>query len=186
MDRIRRHLSYANVAATLALMFAISGGAIAASGGFTSGGALHACVNGEGTLKLLKAGRHCTHGQKTVVWNQAGPAGPRGATGATGASGTAGAPGAPGAPAVSLWARVSATGSLQAGSGVVSVTGTDPYEVQFDRNVRSCGAAGSVNNGTFGVVFASLTTSANVATAFVAVTDEAGLAPNEFTVMLTC
>ena len=189
MDRIRRHLSYANVAATLALVFAISGGAIAASGGFTSGGALHACVNGEGTLKLLKAGRQCKNGQKTVVWNQTGPAGPRGATGATGASGTSGAPGAPGAPgtpAVSAWARVSAKGSLQAGSGVVSVTGTDPYEVQFDRNVRSCGAAGSVNNGTFGVVFASLTTSTDINTAFVAVTDEEGLSPNEFTVMLTC
>jgi hypothetical protein len=75
---------------------------------------------------------------------------------------------------------------VQAGSGVVGVTGTDPYEVQFDRNVRSCGAAGSVNNGTFGVVHASLTTAANVNTVFVAVTSEAGLAPNEFTVMLTC
>jgi hypothetical protein len=31
MERIRRHLSYANVAATLALVFAMSGGAIAAT-----------------------------------------------------------------------------------------------------------------------------------------------------------
>ncbi|HEX4435265.1 MAG TPA: hypothetical protein VH061_00570 [Solirubrobacteraceae bacterium] len=93
MDRIRRHLSYANVVATLALVFAMSGGAIAASGGFSSGGRLRACVNGEGGLRLLKSGKHCARGQKTVAWNQQGPAGAPGAKGAGGATGAAGSQG---------------------------------------------------------------------------------------------
>jgi hypothetical protein len=53
----------------------MSGGAIAATGGFSSGGKLQACVNEEGGLKLLKAGKKCKKGQKTVAWDQTGPAG---------------------------------------------------------------------------------------------------------------
>jgi hypothetical protein len=97
MERICRHLSYANVAATLALVFAMSGGAIAATGGFTSNGKLQACVNGEGTLKLLTAGKHCRKGQKTVAWNQTGPSGAPGAPGASGPTGAAGGAGSHGA-----------------------------------------------------------------------------------------
>jgi hypothetical protein len=96
MNGIKRHLSYANVAATLALVFAMSGGAIAASGGFSSGGTLQACVNGDGSLKLLKPGKHCARGQKTVAWNQQGPAGPAGKAGAAGAGGATGAVGGTG------------------------------------------------------------------------------------------
>ncbi|HTA14354.1 MAG TPA: hypothetical protein VK781_05795 [Solirubrobacteraceae bacterium] len=93
MKGIRRHLSYANVTATLALVLAMSGGAIAASGGFSSGGKLQACVNGEGVLRLLKPGKHCARGQQTVAWNQQGPAGAPGANGAAGAPGAQGATG---------------------------------------------------------------------------------------------
>lgn len=59
MKRITKHVSYANVAATLAVVLAMSGGAIAATGGFTNGGAFRACVNQEGGLKLLKSGKKC-------------------------------------------------------------------------------------------------------------------------------
>ena len=95
---MRRHVSYANVAATLALVFAMSGGAIAATGGFSNGGKLQACVNEEGGLKLLKSGKRCKRGQKTVAWNMTGPAGTKGAAGAAGAPGASGANGAAGAP----------------------------------------------------------------------------------------
>src|SRR5580698_1464518 len=98
MERIRQHLGYANVTATLALIFAMSGGAIAATGGFSSGGQLHACVNGEGAIRLLKAGKKCKKGQSVVSWNETGPAGPAGGQGATGATGPQGAPGAPASP----------------------------------------------------------------------------------------
>jgi hypothetical protein len=93
VDGIRRHLSYANVAATLALVLAMSGGAIAATRGFSSGGKFRACVNGEGGLRLIKPGKHCTRGQQAIGWNQEGPAGARGTTGAQGPAGANGAPG---------------------------------------------------------------------------------------------
>ncbi len=105
MEQIRRHFSYANVMATIAVLFAMTGGAVAATGGFSSGGTLRACANEEGAIRLLKAGKHCQKGQKSVSWNETGPAGPKGATGApgapgaagsTGAAGTAGSQGAPG------------------------------------------------------------------------------------------
>ncbi|HXD55525.1 MAG TPA: hypothetical protein VN618_12270 [Solirubrobacteraceae bacterium] len=87
MKGLKRHLSYANVAATLALVFAMTGGAIAATGGFTSGGKLQACVGSGGTLKLLKSGRRCHPGQQRVSWSQTGPRGPAGPSGLAGQTG---------------------------------------------------------------------------------------------------
>ena len=116
MRRIRTHLNYTNVAATLALVFAMTGGAIAATGGFTSGGKLQACVNQEGGLKLLKAGKHCKRGQKTVAWNQSGPVGAKGIAGAPGAPGANGAQGGQGGQGPQgtalAFAHVSAAGIL--------------------------------------------------------------------------
>lgn len=94
MGRIRRHLSYADVAATLALLLAMSGGAVAATGGFTASSSIKACAGNEGVLKLQTK---CKKGQKAVTWNQTGPAGATGATGATGPTGATGAQGAAGA-----------------------------------------------------------------------------------------
>jgi len=75
MNPIRRHLSYANVAATLALVFAMSGGALAAS---------RYLVNSTKQInpKVLKKLR--------------GKTGPRGATGTAGPAGATGAAGTPG------------------------------------------------------------------------------------------
>jgi hypothetical protein len=153
MERIRRHIGYANVAATLALVFAMTGGAVAATGGFSSDGKLQACVNEEGTLKLLKAGKHCKKGQKSVSWNQTGPAGARGANGVTGvgvpgASGAAGPKGETGEGSPTLWAKVDATGNLLAGHGAKSAAfGNPEYEVTFDRNVTGCGIVATQNLG---------------------------------------
>ena len=91
MRRGRGHLSYANVAATLALVFAMSGGAIAATGGFSSASSsIKACAGRGGVLKL-QTGRKCKKGQKAVTWNQTGPAGPQGAAGPSGIAGLNGA-----------------------------------------------------------------------------------------------
>jgi hypothetical protein len=91
---IRRRMTYANIAATLALVFAMSGGAYAASRVLiTSTGQIKPSV-----LKQLK-GKAGTNGAQGLT----GPAGPAGATGtpgpagATGAIGPAGATGATGA-----------------------------------------------------------------------------------------
>ncbi len=72
---MRRHLSYANVVATLALVFAMSGGALAAN---------HYLINSTKQIspKVLKK-----------LKGSAGRAGANGANGAPGTSGPAGAPG---------------------------------------------------------------------------------------------
>jgi hypothetical protein len=189
MERIRAHLSFANVAAALALVFSMTGGAIAATGGFSGGGTLRACANEEGTLKLLKAGKHCKKGQKAVSWSQTGPTGAKGAAGAPGAGGPAGANGAagsPGASAVNLWARVAADGTLQAGSGVVAVTGTDPYEVQFNREITKCGATATVNSGAFAVAFANTILGASPRNVLVVLATEGSISPRDFTVTVPC
>jgi hypothetical protein len=91
---MRRRLSYANVAATLALVFAMSGGALAAS---------HYLINSTRqinpkVLKKLKGARGARGGT--------GAAGPRGATGAGGPPGKDGAPGKDGSPGTSAAASV--------------------------------------------------------------------------------
>jgi len=74
---MRRHLTYANVAATLALLFAMTGGALAAK---------HYLI--ESTRQI----------NPKVLKKLKGNAGPRGATGATGATGPTGAQGPRGNP----------------------------------------------------------------------------------------
>lgn len=158
MKRIARHITYANVAATLAVVLALCGGALAATGGFASSGALRACANGEGALKLLKPGKQCKKGQSLVRWNQAGPTGPKGATGAqgpAGAPGAAGSAGAAGAPAVTLWAEVDASGTPLAKSGVTNITGNASGRIfTFDRDVSKCGISATLNEGPAMAVFA--------------------------------
>jgi hypothetical protein len=140
MERIRRHINYANVAATLALVLAMSGGAVAATGGFSSGGTLKACANEEGVIRLLKPGKSCKKGQKSVSWNQTGPAGAKGlagATGTTGATGSAGSPGAKGESGADGTARaygvVNSAGQIVAAKSknlTVQKTGTGSYCVR--------------------------------------------------------
>jgi hypothetical protein len=92
---MRRALTYLgnNALGALALFVALGGTTFAATGGFASGGKLQGCVNGNGKLTLLKSGQHCPKTQKTVAWNQKGPAGPKGQSGAPGTAGPAGATG---------------------------------------------------------------------------------------------
>ena len=75
---MRRRLNYANVTATLALFFAMSGGALAAK---------HYLINSTKQInpKVLRA-----------LKGNAGSAGKEGAPGAPGKEGAPGAPGAPG------------------------------------------------------------------------------------------
>jgi hypothetical protein len=151
MKRITKHASYANVAATLAVVLAMSGGAIAATGGFANGGALRACVNQEGGLRLLKSGKKCKKGQSVIGWSQVGP---KGLTGVQGPAGAAGTPGAPGAPAVTLWAEVDASGRVVASSGVTNVIGNAEGRVfTFNRDISKCGVSATLNEGPASVVY---------------------------------
>jgi hypothetical protein len=84
---IRTRFSYSNVAATMALVFALTGGAFAAtshpSGGST-GSKASASVTPVATVAKAK---------KVAPKSTRGPAGPKGTTGATGPAGPAGATG---------------------------------------------------------------------------------------------
>jgi|SRR5664280_204402 hypothetical protein len=100
MKPIRRHLNYANVVATLALLFAMSGGALAAK---------HYLVNSTKqinpkVLRKLKGKPGST-----------GKTGATGAQGALGVSGSSGSPGTPGTPGANGTARA---------YGVVKADGT--------------------------------------------------------------
>ena len=96
---IRKHLSYANVAATMALVFAITGGAFAASGsGGGSGSKATASVGGgSGASNQMLAAIAKSKPKPKGKAGPRGPAGPKGATGATGATGPAGPAGTAGA-----------------------------------------------------------------------------------------
>ena len=77
----RRHLNYANVVATLALVFAMSGGALAAK---------HYLINSTKQInpKVLKKLKGNTG--KTGITGATGPGGPQGPAGANGTNGTNG------------------------------------------------------------------------------------------------
>jgi hypothetical protein len=87
-SRIRKHLTYANVAMTLALVFAMSGGAYAASKYVITS-------TKQISPKVLKSFKGVN--DKTGAKGAAGPAGAAGATGPTGPAGKDGANGANGA-----------------------------------------------------------------------------------------
>lgn len=78
---VRRHLSYANVVATMALVFAMSGGALAAS---------HYLITKTSQIKPSVLTTLKGKVGKTGAAGPAGPAGPLGPTGAQGPGGTQG------------------------------------------------------------------------------------------------
>jgi Collagen triple helix repeat (20 copies) len=85
-QRVTKHITPASVLALVALVFAITGGAFAASGG-SGNGPSHATLSASAAKAKKKSKPQSTRG----------PAGPKGATGVAGAMGPAGPQGAPGA-----------------------------------------------------------------------------------------
>ena len=97
MPSIRRRLSYANITATLALLFSMSGGALAAS---------HYLITS--TKQISPKVRSQLKGDK----GPAGSAGPPGSAGAQGAQGPQGAPGGQGPPGTAAaWGTVTINGT---------------------------------------------------------------------------
>jgi hypothetical protein len=77
-----------------ALFAALAGGAYAAGGGFVgAGGAIGGCVKHNGLLQIVKPGKGCLHGTRSLRFNEAGQPGPRGLQGRTGNAGLQGNPG---------------------------------------------------------------------------------------------
>ena len=87
LERVRKHLTPSTFIAVIALVFAVTGGAFAASSNGGGGSPSHATL----TASAAKAKK------KAAPKPVRGPAGPKGATGATGPGGAAGATG-PGGP----------------------------------------------------------------------------------------
>ena len=130
MQLIRRHLSYANVASTLALVFAMGGGAYAALSPVHDG-VIHTCFRkSNGALRVVRAGARCGRHERALAFNQRGPVGPRGATGAqgpvgkTGATGKTGRTGASGRSVTSATLGVGNATCPNGGSSFTTVSGT--------------------------------------------------------------
>lgn len=130
MRMLRRHLSYANVASTLALVFAMGGGAYAALSPVHNG-VIHSCYRtSNGALRVVRAGARCGRHERALAFNQRGPAGRRGATGLpgpagkTGATGKTGKTGASGRSVTSATLGVGNANCPNGGSSFTSVSGT--------------------------------------------------------------
>jgi hypothetical protein len=110
MKPIRNHLSYANVVATLALVFAMSGGALAAT---------HYAINSTKQInpKVLKRLRGAD-GAK-------GATGPEGTTGKVGPAGSTGAPGPEG-----TGGKAGPAGPTHVASGIVFTPGGVPTIIE--------------------------------------------------------
>jgi hypothetical protein len=103
-QRIRKHLTPSTAIAFMALVFALTGGAFAATGGSNGGSGSHATLTASASKAKPKA-----------------KAGPRGPAGPKGAPGSPGAPGAPGAKG-----ETGAAGAAGAnGAGTAGANGTD-------------------------------------------------------------
>jgi hypothetical protein len=110
MNRLKARLSYANVAATVALFLAIGGGAYAAgTGGFGAGGSLRLCISRSGVVRAERQDKLCPRAQKAVAINERGP---RGLAGQRGQPGSPGSPGQPGSPGAAVVTRIRSTGPL--------------------------------------------------------------------------
>jgi hypothetical protein len=101
MHGLRPQLTYANVAASVALFAALGGGAYAAVSGIPGpGGVIHGCYQKHrGNLRLVPAGRRCGRSELPIAFSETGPqgsTGPRGRRGSTGAKGATGATGSTG------------------------------------------------------------------------------------------
>jgi hypothetical protein len=113
--RLRPRLSYANVAATLALVCATAGVAFAAIPG--RNGTIKGCyAKRSGALRVISDRARCRHGERTLSWNQRGPTGRTGAIGRTGPQGLAGQNGA-----TRVVTRSAASGTTAMPGGVVGV-----------------------------------------------------------------
>jgi hypothetical protein len=137
---MRRHLNYANVVATFALVFAMSGGALAAK---------HYLINSTKQIKPSVLKQLKGNAGKT------GPAGPGGPAGPAGVAGPQGPKGETGAAATTLWAVVESNGTLvRHGTGVSEskeIGTPGEYEVVFNQNVSQCAytaTLGSTSDGS--------------------------------------
>jgi len=103
---VRPRISYANVVATVALIVALGGTAVAATSIVAKNGQITGCYRksgkAKGTLRVVAAKTKCRKTESRLTFNQRGPAGPAGTSGAgSGLGGAGGSAGAAGSDATS-------------------------------------------------------------------------------------
>jgi hypothetical protein len=145
--KIRRQLSFSNVAAALALFVALGGSAYAATQlPKNSVGAKQLKKHAVTPSKLTRAAEVRLRGSRGPIGNS-GPRGPIGPQGPVGVRGAPGAGGEPGAPATKLFAQIKADGTINASGSPVTAEalGGGEYLVNFGRDITHCAAI--VNQG---------------------------------------
>ena len=168
MKNVTERLSYANVAATLALFIALSLGSAYAADKIGSKDIAKKAVKSKhiknkgvkamdldrGAVKATKLGRDAVHARKVLdgsllAADFAPGQLPQGEQGPTGDQGPTGPKGDPGEPATRLFASVRNNGDLTYGQGATdSLRNSDGlYTVTFDRSLVNCVAVGNVGSG---------------------------------------
>jgi hypothetical protein len=147
----RRHVTYANVASTLALVGFVAAGAFATAAVISNDGTINGCYDKKNGDLEVRKGKKCGKGEKKISWNEKGEkgakgnegergpqgvqgvAGPQGATGPAGANGTNGAPGSDAtggtmgtAPTLSASTRFTPMGGSPQGTQGVPTPGIAP------------------------------------------------------------
>jgi hypothetical protein len=125
--RVRRHLNASTLIALLALVFAVTGGAFAATGhGGSPASALASVKAGAAKSKRGPRGPQGPAGPagKNGAPGPAGPAGPAGAKGETGAAGANGSNGSNGAPVTTATFKTEKGGCKEGGVELFSASGT--------------------------------------------------------------
>ena len=102
LRKLLSKVTYANAAATLAVVLAAGGGAFAVGAVVDREGNIKACYvkkgRSAGDVRLLVKGTKCRKGEAKIAWGKAGPQGAAGQSGAQGSAGPQGPPGAQGEP----------------------------------------------------------------------------------------
>jgi hypothetical protein len=83
LARFRPRITFANVVSSLALFVALGGAALATSKYVGSDGKINGCIQHQGTLRVVKAGKSCNKGEQSLQWNQRGTRATPGGTAAT-------------------------------------------------------------------------------------------------------
>jgi hypothetical protein len=172
-------LSYANVLATLALFFAMSGGALAAT---------HYLINSTKqinpkVLKKLKGKTGATGAAGAA--GAAGAQGKEGGQGKEGKQGLRGEEGLEGEPATRLLGSIQSSGAITREQGLTAVkhTVTGAYQLEWARDVSQCYPVANIFASTGYVVMEGFTS--NVLT--IATFNAAGTATDEaFYVAVLC
>jgi Collagen triple helix repeat (20 copies) len=145
---VRKHLSPATALAFIALVFALTGGAFAATGSSGQGSNLTAS-----TAKAKPKAKPAPRGPAgpkgaTGAPGAAGATGPAGAAGAKGETGAAGAPGAPGTPGEPGKPGVKGETGVKGEQGIQGEPGTTGYTETLPAGKTETGTFSAMNTGT--------------------------------------